>query len=430
MYNSSIEMGSVMGIQSPCYDGLVACEQKEIAMFTLIINNTSVIFSKFFAVADREAVEVAIPADTRRAIFLDTGATPVLFETIAALSERGNEVVVRDHHRGEGRTPEAAEEIDNLLGERATIVLRADMPACAGLVEVGEFIGEGTVIVADPDPDGLTAAMKAVGVSYPELDADAAVLDGPRAGQTKGSLSPLALLLVRGLATLPAFNPKAPAVAEEAKSKLFAEFVAAVEGSLEARERLEERSVAYGETRFKASCLYADTVRKPAPGVILTDTVGREGYDLSSLVEFMELNCPRITVIRKDNGPIAAIHGVQYSLAVGQEYSGRVNLQELLPEGFESSPQAGIISNTTFLLHVSEEVWHGAVLPELRRRTPGRRVVMRTSLTSTVGHTGTEFPTSVPVEVLGIFEAEDHDEAWALVEEDPDNRTIFYFEEG
>lgn len=397
-------------------------------MFTFEINTIPVVFSKFFAVSDRETVEAAIPAETRRVVFLDTGATPVLAETIAALCERGIEVVVRDHHRGEGRTPEAAEEIERLLGQRATIVSREQAPACAGLVALGEFAEVGTAIVADPDPDGLTSALKALGVTYPELDSDAAVLDGPRAGQTKERLSPLALLLVRGLAMLPAFNPKETAAAEEAKRKIFAEFVEAVDGDRKARKRLEKRAEVYTEARFKASCLYANTCRVLVPGVYQVDTVGREGFDLSSLVEFMELNLPRITIVRKDSGPIAVVHGTQYSIAVGHEYSGRVNLQELLPKEFESSPQAGIISNTPFLLHVSEKVWRETVLPELRRRTPGRRVVMRTHPTVEVGSAGTEFPISVPVEVLGIFDAEDHEQAWTLVAEDPNSRTLFYFE--
>ncbi|MBI4099095.1 hypothetical protein HY442_01035, partial [Candidatus Parcubacteria bacterium] len=42
--------------------------------------------------------------------------------------------------------------------------------------------------------------------------------------------------------------------------------------------------------------------------------------------------------------------------------------QELLPSGFTNTPEAGIISNTTFLLHVSESVWNEVVFPALQKR--------------------------------------------------------------
>ena len=82
----------------------------------------------------------------------------------------------------------------------------------------------------------------------------------------------------------------------------------------------------------------------------------------------MEATGAKVTVVRKDAGPIAAAHGVQYSLAVVRKYQEEINLQSMLPSGFESSPAAGIISNVSFLLHVSEKVWEEVVLPALRSR--------------------------------------------------------------
>ncbi len=80
-------------------------------------------------------------------------------------------------------------------------------------------------------------------------------------------------------------------------------------------------------------------------------------------------NGVKVTAQRKSQGPIAAkCGGVQYSLAVTKASQAEVNLQELLPAGFASSPEAGIISNTTFLLHVSESVWNETVLPALQSR--------------------------------------------------------------
>ena len=54
--------------------------------------------------------------------------------------------------------------------------------------------------------------------------------------------------------------------------------------------------------------------------------------------------------------------------AVVKAEQAKINLQELLPTGFVSSPDTSIISNTTFLLHVSENVWNETVLPALKAK--------------------------------------------------------------
>lgn len=87
--------------------------------------------------------------------------------------------------------------------------------------------------------------MKALGSVYDGLDADAAVLDGARSEQTTERLTPVALLLVKGMATLPPFNPERPQVSEEAKGKLFAEFAAAATGDATALESLGRKVEAY-----------------------------------------------------------------------------------------------------------------------------------------------------------------------------------------
>lgn len=343
-------------------------------MFKLEIAGIPAIFSKFFSSQDRDAVLEAVPEGTKRVVFLDTPATTELVATIESLLARDVEVIVRDHHDVTSPRNSREEEIAGmaarvreLVGANALISNRIEHPACSTLLEVGEFAGEGTVIVADPDPDGLTAAMKAVGVVYDGLDADAAVLDGPPAERTPESLTALALLLDRGGATLPPFDSARPEVANSAKGKLFAEFVAAVTGDAEARASLEVRVKAYEESVASAKAIVAEATQA-TPGVVMVDTVGKSRYDIATLTRGLEATpgCV-VTVIRKDNGPVAKHHqGVQYSLAVVRSEQERINLQETLPAGFVSSPESGIISNTTFLLHVSQEVWEEVVLPALR----------------------------------------------------------------
>lgn len=344
-------------------------------MFTIQINGSSVHFTKVFNVADKDNILKAVEGATR-VVFIDTPSTQHLVATIEELASRGVEVVVRDHHDvpaprnpREQEIADAANRVRELVGSNAIISNRTENPACSSLIEVGEFAGEGTVIVADPDPDGLTAAMKALGSVYDGLDADAATLDGARSEQTADRLTPVALLLVKGMATLPPFNPERPQIAEEAKGKLFAEFAAAATGDATALESLGRKVEAY-EAGVKEAEALAATATQPVAGVVMVDAVGKPRHDLTTLTQKLEsIAGAKVTVVRKDNGPIAPKHGgVQISLAVIKAFQAEVNLQELLTPGFTSSPETGIISNTTFLLHVSQEVWDSQVLPALQSR--------------------------------------------------------------
>ena len=343
-------------------------------MFELKINSQRVLASKFFSNADTETVLAAIPKGTERVVFLDTPATPAMMATVKALVERDISVIIRDHHDisaprnpREAEIARSADILRRMVGVDAMISTREVYPACSTLVEVGEFLAKYTIIVADPDADGLTAAMKASYVTYMELDADAAILDGARSEQTAENLSPLALLLVKGLATLPAFNADRPQVAEEAKRALFQSFADAVSGDQNALDILTAKVKDYEESVKVAESL-ATTLTTPIKGVAMVNAVGSPRYDLSILAQKMEaIPGTMVTVVRKDNGPIAGKHGgVQISLAVvkGKE----INLQDFLPAGFTSSPEAGIISNTTFLLHLSEKMWQTVVLPAMKAR--------------------------------------------------------------
>lgn len=344
------------------------------------IAGTTILMNKFFSgEAAGEVASFVATAEPRiaRVVFVDTPATPHLVGLVRSLLDAGREVVIRDHHDipnpGNSREQEihgAAEELRLLLGDNAQISDRGNNPACSSLITEGEFVGRDapvTLVVADPDPDGLTAAMKGLGVVYPELDLDAAVLDGPRTGQSAETLSPLAWLLVQGMATLPPFDADRPHISERAKSELFGDFVAIVAGC-QAKAKLAKAVEVY-EAGVAVAKELATKITHPVAGVSLVDSVGSPRFDLGTLARAMEANGEKVTVVRKDVGPIAkACGGVQYSLAVVRKHQAEVNLQELLPEGFSSNPEVGIISNTTFLLHVSQEVWDTQVLPALRAR--------------------------------------------------------------
>lgn len=338
-------------------------------MFSFTIAKTTVLFSKFFAASDARNVLEAIPADARNVLFVDTGVTPDLAETIQSLVDKGISVTIRDHHKGEGRNPESAEAIEQILGDNAKIVDRKTAPGCATLIELGEF-SDIEVIVADPDYDGLVSAMKAVGVSYDGMDEDAEVFD-VRPKQSAETLTALGWTAVRALSTLPPFNKEKPEISENAKKQLFERFVAATTGDTEARDQLEKEVAAYEAGVSEARRLLAEKMSVPCKGVVMIDSVGADRSDLNTLSRGMEANGAVVTVVRKDFGPIAGKpggHGVQYSLAVLQKHQDELDLRDLVPEGMETSPQAGLLSNVTFLLHCSEGVWNETILPALRSR--------------------------------------------------------------
>ncbi len=346
-------------------------------MIQLTINSTSVFFCKPFKGLPEDILAAVMAAAPRRVVFIDTPPMQGLMTAIRQVTEAlpTVEVILRDHHDiPDPRTDRdrdihvSAEEVRNLLGDKAVISDRRSNPACSSLVELGEFGDSGTVIIADVDPDGLTAAMKATGVTYDSMDSDAAILDGPRTQQNaEGGLSPLAVLLAKGMATLPPFNPGNPAPSERAKQALFADFVSAAQSDAKARTRLEERVAIYEEAVTEATRL-SGTAEEVASGVFLVNTAGEPRFDLGTLTSSLEARqgC-RVTVVRKDSGPIAAAHkGVQYSLARAKSAGEELDLRSYLPEGFVSDPACGIICNTPFLLHVSEDVWQREVLPRLR----------------------------------------------------------------
>ena len=117
------------------------------------------------------------------------------------------------------------------------------------------------------------------------------------------------------------------------------------------------------------SAALAKKARHVAPGVVLANVTDSPVFDPGTLNSLMEAEkgC-KVTVLRKDRGPIAALHGIQYSLSVSREYHDEVDLSEFVPPGKANDPGGGVISNVTFLLHVSEPVWEEHVLPALKRR--------------------------------------------------------------
>lgn len=347
-------------------------------MITLTINKVPTLFIKAFTAADVEtilefvrSVSKFYTGETNTVLFIDTPITAATVEAVGKLKSERYRVVFRDHHGIDGepindrerQVCAASDKLRRMLGDDCLITVRRLHPACSTLVSVGEF-QDALAIIADPDADGLTAAMKAAGISYPGLDDDAAKLDGEPQLQVTGTA--ISQLLAKGVATIPSYDPTKPHEREIAHQQLFKNWVKAVSGNGAAQKWLEERAAVYEEA-IKVSELLAHAAVEIAPGVVLVDVCDKPLYDPGTLLTLLEArpNC-RVTVVKKSLGPIAAVHGTQYSLAVAKSFQNSIDLRKLVPGEGASSPETGVISNVAFLLHVSEAVWVKDVLPGLR----------------------------------------------------------------
>ncbi len=347
-------------------------------MIKLTINNVPTLFIKAFTPEDVETIIEFVrnafsfhSSSSNTVLFIDTPITNGTVESVERLQHEGFEIVFRDHHGIDGepandrelRVVRATKKLQQMLKKNCTITVRRLHPACSTLVETGEF-ANAVAIIADPDADGLTAAMKAAGLSYPELDEDAAKLDAEPQIQVTGS--PISQLLAKGIAVIPSYDATKPKEREAAHQKLFSDWVKAVEGNEAAKRRLQDQVAEYDRAVIVSHDL-AKTAVAIAPGVVLVDVANKPLYDPGTLTALLETEpeC-RITVIRKDLGPIAAVHGIQYSLAVAKSFQNAINLHELVPKDAKSSPEGGIISNVSFLLHTSEDIWSTEVLPKLK----------------------------------------------------------------
>ncbi len=347
-------------------------------MITLKLNTIPTLFIKAFTSADVELIlEFIREADamssvaSNKVLFIDTPITAHTIEAVVKLKEEGYRVCFRDHHGIDGEpvnqrdvlVQQGTAKLIELLGDDCVISVRRLHPACSTLVQEGEF-ADAVAIIADPDPDGLTAAAKAVGIYYPGMDADAALLDGEPFLQVTGS--PISQLLAKGAASLPSFDPKNHDKRERATQKLFADWIAAVQGDSKAEKRLESGAVAYEDAVLVSRAL-CETAKEILPGVVLVDCADQPVYDVGTLIYTVEntFAC-RISVQRKSLGPIAALHGIQYSIVAAKAYQSEIHLQKLLPADTRSDPQYGVITNVSFLLHVSEHIWLEQVVPRLR----------------------------------------------------------------
>ncbi len=298
------------------------------------------------------AIDDTTPIKGRNVVIIDHPPTAGLVALVQALESGGATVHLRDHHADADRDGSNVAAVRALLGERAVVKTREEHPACSSLVEKGEFAY--AIVIADADQDGLTAALKAIGVTYPQLDEDAAVLDGPIAGKTVEALSPLGFRLVRAWGALPPFG--APNRDEVLGLIAFA-FAQTVNGDEEQGGRMLNEYAQEYECRVEVARELALRIEDLAPGVRSLDVRGASAYDQPTLTSLLDQGA-LVTVLIKSDGPIGKLAGAQVSLArtkLGE--TAWIDLAKLVPSDWPRGLEAGVISNTPFLLHLSPARW-------------------------------------------------------------------------
>jgi len=172
-------------------------------------------------------------------------AIAVLHKSYGVVTRTQFRVVVRDNQGHERPSDNlnhedviAESRLHGLIGyDQAVVRKRSACPTCSTLVREGDF-WSALCVVARPDAAGLLMAMKALGVSYPELECDAAILEGPPANWVYGS--PLCQVLVNSLATVTPFTVD-PVASEAQTADVFTTWAKAIQGDGEALAALESR---------------------------------------------------------------------------------------------------------------------------------------------------------------------------------------------
>lgn len=299
-------------------------------------------------------IATATPLAGRRVAIIDHPPTAGLVPFIEELVVGGAEVHLRDHHADADRDGTTVARCREILGDRAVVSTRAADPACTSLVGISEFRDD--IVVADADQDGVTTALKAVGVSYPELDADAVVLDGPHTGKTAEALSPLGFALVRAWGAIPAFGTPN-------RDKVFADvvgaFASAASGDQSGIESLDRLAAEYERKVVNAKALAA-TATMLSPNIRFVDASGASDFDPPTLAAELDRGVS-VSVRKVATGPIAGKpggFGAQVSMARTKDgEKAGINLAVLVPADWARGPEHGVISNTPFLLHLSPEKW-------------------------------------------------------------------------
>ncbi len=323
---------------------------------------------------DQEAIaKAAAFMQFSRVLFIDIGPRDSVVALVEEFIHAGKEVTYADHHAVDVPRTErdrelvnASSKLKHLLEHRARLSTRKEHPACMSLVSLGEFAGDGVLIIADRDADGLFGAMYAAGLQYSSMLEDAKILDGPRGNKIK-DLSTYGQEYVRALSSIPPFDPENPAPSENARKEVFSLFVAMIEGVPAARNKLVALGDGYDQMVVRANEI---EIKDLGSGYLFVDLLKvPDRLDMNTLMMRVEaVKDSKILIRRQSRGVIAIHHGKQITI---ERLTDEMDLRSFVPPSHETTPENGVISNEPFRLHLSEAKFQelisarvGIALPE------------------------------------------------------------------
>jgi hypothetical protein len=343
--------------------------QKGKKMFFVTINEVLVAFVMFQDKNFKAEELLKLATASQSVYFVDTPPTQNLLETLKTLKLQEKILAVFDHHgiseaktEGEKEILAIQKQIEVLHGGIHTT--REKAPGCAQLFEAG-IAKKGDLVVADPDPDGLISALKLCGVTYEGLEQDCAILDGPRSEIKEENLSEYARIFRLSLSALPDFS--SPEY-QNKKKLLFMNFVLWVETKeqnnpnytvyknfLEAKAKEHQEQVTEALRLLNESTInYASKNDR----VILSETnttSTQKKFDIETIAKAHEIGF--FSVLIKKSGPIASIHGEQFTIVrTKKAEKAGINLLSIF-DGFQKTIEAGLIANTPFIVHCSKEIY-------------------------------------------------------------------------
>ena len=235
-----------------------------------------------------------------------------------------------------------------LLGERVVVSTRMQELSCSGLIETGEFRQH--VVIVDANPDGVLAAMKAAGISYPRFAHDIKVALDP-CGKINGESS-IGRTFAQAWKMIP---PLWEREHETVLVQVVEAFSCATMDDEEGKKNLENFAQEQRKKIAMAKAL-ATTAKKLSPHVRFVDTSKASGFDPDTLTEELRRDVAVVARVLK-RGHVADLLGTQISIVCTKTSGKNVDLRTIVPTEWSRGAANGVIADVPSRLDLSKERW-------------------------------------------------------------------------
>jgi len=282
---------------------------------------------------------IAVLPEKSRLAFVDLTPSREAMELISKLEEAGHAVVCYlDHHLDPRRQIEMVNvrKLEVKFGDWVKIVTRQRASSCPKLVDFGQWENNGvTAVFFHADFDGFLSFLKGCGVNYPELEADADILDGAARGRR---LSAVGKLLADAHEHLvPAYSQN-PAGHHSAKQRIYQIIADWIAGGCQSEELIQEFAVETRQATEEATMLALRLVEQAElllGNVVLCDFLPaiKTGKQINISLWKREVLRRFGTVLLCSVG--TGHMGEQVYIELPRAWQGQIDLRDFLPKGVQ-----------------------------------------------------------------------------------------------